>query len=204
MGQPETDEQLFGVDAKGKLIAAVGMTQGRDDTYGNIAGYITIIDYEKEEFDFYQHVSTESGDVVLNDVSIVKEDLYATAGLIMGTGCTKSKGLIMGISSKADGTGEKDLDAIEFNAFGLDNHNVYFSEILVREDGSYSVRATVEFSASDPLNSGLGLTGDHEVTMYFDKDLNIQSSFLNDGRKVVLNKIDNFACSNNRDLFRYL
>ena len=120
------------------------------------------------------------------------KDLYATAGLIMGTGCTKSKGNV-GISSKADGTGEKDLDAIEFNAFGLDNHNVYFSEILVREDGSYSVRH-IEFLKRS-LNSGLGLTGEHEVTMYFDKDLNIQSSFLNDGRKVVLNKIDNFACS---------
>ena len=48
------------------------MTQGRDDTYGNIAGYITLLTM-KEEFDFYQHVSTENGDVVLNDVSIVKE-----------------------------------------------------------------------------------------------------------------------------------
>lgn len=195
VGQPDTDEQLFGVDAKGKLIGAVGMTQGRDDTSGNIAGYITIIDYEKEEFDFFQHISTADGDIVFNDVSIVKEDLYAAAGLIVGEGCSKSKGLIMGISSKADATGEKQLDSINFNAFGIPDHNVYFSEILVREDGSYSVRATVEFSEDDDLNKGLGLTGEHEVTMYFDKDLTIQSSFLNDGRKVVLNKIDNFACS---------
>ena len=67
---------------------------------------------------------------------------------------------------------EKRISMPEFNAFGLDNHNVYFSEILVRR-WLILCKGYCRVLSKRPLNSGLGLTGDHEVTMYFDKDLNM-------------------------------
>ncbi|MDB2447338.1 hypothetical protein N9W79_01800 [bacterium] len=201
-GQPWTHEVLYGVDAKDTRFIGVGLTEGRYDTNNKRAGYVGIVDFldfEKQEVDFFHHYFfTSSGDIAFNDVSIIDKDSYTISGLVKGNNCSKSKGMIATLNTiigkDTEGVQKTEVGNIEYNFYGTENHNVYFSQIIMREDGSYSVRATVEFSNNDEQNKDLGITGEKEVTIYFDKNLEMLTAFLDDGRKVKLSKFEKIEC----------
>ena len=186
-GQDVSNEVVWGLDFdKDGTVLAVGYTE-RDGVEGK-AGYIgkitiTSTNPDQPAADFDHQWLDSPGEQAFNDVSVLNDGNYAVVGVTKQPNCDYTDGFVIILNK------ELPVPLVTDQYIMLSTGtNVFFNDVVVREDGLMQIAAEVDFSGGTTLNPNINLSGYHRVSLLLNEKYEVLQANLNDGTPVKFEK----------------